>query len=89
METVCASLCGTLQGDFAVCLRGNHEEMMVRCKDRPIDWLNFAALDERRICFSAITKQNAAASCARVLNQRDGGVDPPLWIGNSALPAPC
>jgi serine/threonine protein phosphatase 1 len=30
-----------LQGDFAVCLRGNHEEMMVRCEDRPIDWQNF------------------------------------------------
>jgi serine/threonine protein phosphatase 1 len=30
-----------LQGDFAVCLRGNHEEMMVRREDRPIDWQNF------------------------------------------------
>ena len=30
-----------LQGDTAVCLRGNHEELMARCEDRPIDWQNF------------------------------------------------
>ena len=30
-----------LQGEFAVCLRGNHEDMMVRCEDRSIDWQKF------------------------------------------------
>jgi serine/threonine protein phosphatase 1 len=30
-----------LQGEFAVCLRGNHEDMMWRCEDRSIDWQNF------------------------------------------------
>jgi serine/threonine protein phosphatase 1 len=30
-----------LQDDSAVCLRGNHEELMARCEDRPIDWQNF------------------------------------------------
>jgi serine/threonine protein phosphatase 1 len=31
----------TLQGEFAVCLRGNHEDMMSRCEDQSIDWLKF------------------------------------------------
>ena len=30
-----------LQGELAVCLRGNHEDMMWRCEDRSIDWLKF------------------------------------------------
>lgn len=30
-----------LQGDFAVCLRGNHEELMARSGDGPIAWRNF------------------------------------------------
>jgi serine/threonine protein phosphatase 1 len=30
-----------LQGEFAVCLRGNHENMMLRCEDRSIDWQKF------------------------------------------------
>jgi len=30
-----------LQGEFAVCLRGNHEDMMSRCEDRSIDWQRF------------------------------------------------
>jgi serine/threonine protein phosphatase 1 len=30
-----------MQGELAICLRGNHEEMMVRCEDRLIDWQNF------------------------------------------------
>jgi len=30
-----------LQGEFAVCLRGNHEDMMSRCEDRSIDWQKF------------------------------------------------
>ena len=30
-----------LEGEFAVCLRGNHEDMMSRCEDRSIDWQNF------------------------------------------------
>ena len=30
-----------LQGEFAVCLRGNHEDMMSRCEDQSIDWLKF------------------------------------------------
>ena len=30
-----------LQSDFVICLRGNHEDMMARCKDQPIDWQNF------------------------------------------------
>ena len=31
----------TLQGAFAICLRGNHEDLMARCRDRPIDSQNF------------------------------------------------
>jgi serine/threonine protein phosphatase 1 len=30
-----------LQGEFAVCLRGNHEDMMSRCEDRSVDWQKF------------------------------------------------
>jgi len=30
-----------LQSEFAVCLRGNHEDMMWRCEERSIDWQNF------------------------------------------------
>ena len=30
-----------LQGEFAICLPGNHEEMMLRCEDRSIDRQNF------------------------------------------------
>jgi serine/threonine protein phosphatase 1 len=30
-----------LQGEFAVCLRGNHKDMMWRCEDRSIDWQKF------------------------------------------------
>ena len=30
-----------LQGEFALCLRGNHEDMMWRCEDRSIDWQKF------------------------------------------------
>ena len=30
-----------LQGEFAVCLRGNHEDMMSKCEDRSMDRLKF------------------------------------------------